>query len=138
MPHSKEARRLHNAKPEVKLARMLYRSTPEIKRKEAEYIKIRVRRIDAYKTGPCVDCNKCYNPWQMQFDHVPGRGIKTAEVSSLVNCSLSRIEEEIAKCDLVCANCHANRTYYRSRPPGVPNSGTFVPKEGNNDETQEA
>lgn len=49
----------------------------------------------------------------MDFDHV--RGEKFANVSKMVNTceKLSRIEDEIAKCDLVCSNCHRIRTEKR-------------------------
>jgi hypothetical protein len=49
----------------------------------------------------------------MQFDHRPGEG-KSFDVASAVRgYSRKRILAEIAKCDLVCANCHAVRTYRR-------------------------
>jgi len=49
----------------------------------------------------------------MDFDHV--RGNKITEVSALLGfASLERLQLEIAKCDLVCANCHRVRTRKRS------------------------
>jgi hypothetical protein len=47
----------------------------------------------------------------MDFDHV--RGEKQSNVASLVGMSASeeRLRAEIAKCDVVCANCHRERTY---------------------------
>ena len=68
-------------------------------------------RIDAIKEStPCADCKECFPAVCMDFDH--HRGDKTANVSRLVNegYSLERIEGEIAKCELVCANCHRVRT----------------------------
>ena len=49
----------------------------------------------------------------MQWDHLPGME-KLAEVSNLIRrlCK-ARVLEEIAKCELVCANCHAIRTVNR-------------------------
>jgi hypothetical protein len=49
----------------------------------------------------------------MQWDHLPGTE-KAAEVSNLLRrlCK-RRVLEEIAKCELVCANCHAVRTVSR-------------------------
>lgn len=62
---------------------------------------------------PCIDCNTSYPFWIMQFDHV--RGNKIAKISRIVNTaySIRILKEEIKKCELVCANCHANRTYLR-------------------------
>jgi len=49
----------------------------------------------------------------MHFDHRPGE-IKEFEIGFAVRgYSRRRILAEIAKCDLVCANCHAVRTYRR-------------------------
>jgi hypothetical protein len=47
----------------------------------------------------------------MDFDHV---GEKTGEVSSFVyTSSTERLLDEASKCDVVCANCHRERTYQR-------------------------
>lgn len=70
----------------------------------------------AAKSRPCVDCGIQYPPWVMQFDHV--RGTKLFDISTAVNrlrCSLSTLMAEIEKCDVVCANCHADRTHKRRR-----------------------
>lgn len=51
----------------------------------------------------------------MQFDHLPGskhaKEFKLGLRSS--NVSVSKVLVEIAKCEVVCANCHAERTYQR-------------------------
>jgi len=57
---------------------------------------------------PCVDCG---NPdiRVLQFDH---KGDKTNSVSALAqrNTSLPKIQQEIEKCDVRCANCHTIKT----------------------------
>jgi len=51
----------------------------------------------------------------MQFDHRPGT-IKLGTISGdLRGRPRHVILDEIAKCDLVCANCHFVRTHERSR-----------------------
>lgn len=69
--------------------------------------------IDAAKSVPCADCGNTYPPYVMQFDHV--RGAKLFNLADAVNRgrSLASIQEEIDKCEVVCANCHATRTYNR-------------------------
>lgn len=64
---------------------------------------------------PCVDCQVSYHPVAMQWDHV--RGEKVGAVSAMTADGRSRaaILSEISKCDLVCANCHAVRTYKRQQ-----------------------
>lgn len=60
----------------------------------------------------CTDCGKHYHYCQMQFDHIGDD--KVDAVSRLIRSgSLVSIKLEIAKCELVCANCHALRTYGR-------------------------
>lgn len=69
-------------------------------------------KIAELKKDPCVDCGVSYPHYVMQFDH-----IGTDKVNSISNlatrASWAKILEEIAKCELVCANCHAERTYQR-------------------------
>ena len=62
---------------------------------------------------PCKDCGVSYPYYVMDFDHC--RGDKGREVSLLVNApaSIERLQAEIDKCDVVCANCHRQRTYGR-------------------------
>ena len=62
------------------------------------------------KRNPCVDCNGTFHPKAMQYDHLPGSE-KIDSVSALLGRGSKRLVlEEIAKCELVCANCHAVRT----------------------------
>lgn len=64
---------------------------------------------------PCTDCGKCFHFSGMEWDHLPGKG-KVANVSRLLkNGSKKAILEEIKKCELVCAVCHAYRTWKRTR-----------------------
>ena len=62
--------------------------------------------------NPCMDCKISYPYYMMDFDHV--RGTKQANVAELINTlSKKRLDEEIAKCEIVCSNCHRARTYIR-------------------------
>jgi len=61
---------------------------------------------------PCIDCGINYPYYVMDFDHVRGR--KHANVMELVSTlSKKKIDEEIAKCEIVCSNCHRIRTHVR-------------------------
>lgn len=67
------------------------------------------------KNKPCVDCKVWYPYWVMDFDHRnPTEKKFTIGVS---NKSLKALKEEIAKCDVVCANCHRQRTQNTLREP---------------------
>jgi hypothetical protein len=63
------------------------------------------------KDVPCADCGERFPSWVMQFDHVNGE--KLFDLGRGLNFSPARILLEAAKCEVVCANCHANRTYLR-------------------------
>lgn len=65
-------------------------------------------RLDALKAVPCGDCKGTFPPECMDFDHV--RGEKLFGIAVNMNISWERLEAEIAKCEIVCANCHRIRT----------------------------
>jgi hypothetical protein len=72
--------------------------------------------LNAIKSQPCKDCEHTYPPYVMDFDHV--RGKKEFEIghqSAKGTMSFDRILEEIAKCELVCSNCHRIRTHLWSQ-----------------------
>jgi 5-methylcytosine-specific restriction endonuclease McrA len=60
---------------------------------------------------PCADCGQNYPYYVMDFDHINN---KTTNINALVErCSIEKLEEEMANCELVCSNCHRVRTYNR-------------------------
>lgn len=73
------------------------------------------RRLWELKSVPCRDCGVQYPPWVMQFDHV--RGDKLFNVSEAPNKSVDALLSEAAKCEVVCSNCHQQRTWQRSARP---------------------
>ncbi len=70
--------------------------------------------LNQLKSRPCVDCGKKDHPFLMDFDHRLGelRLFQIGEKGPAV--SLKRLEEELAKCDVVCCRCHRIRTYNRT------------------------
>ena len=76
--------------------------------------KARARR-DSVKNVPCMDCGIKYPPYVMQFDHV--RGQKLFNIGLRIDANEVTWTTEIAKCDIVCANCHAERTHQRLFTP---------------------
>ena len=70
--------------------------------------------IATIKRGPCVDCKKPLPVWVLEFDHLAN---KTDTINRLVNSGRSKhkVLEEVAKCEVVCANCHKHREYLRGR-----------------------
>ena len=82
------------------------------RRSSAKY-RARVREvIEEAKDRPCADCGRRFRTCAMDLDHV--RGPKRFKVSEAVQrayaITLDDVCAEIAKCDVVCANCHRVRT----------------------------
>lgn len=67
--------------------------------------------IRAAKAKPCADCEIEYPFYVMDLDHV--RGKKLVAVGHIGPCSIEKLLAEIAKCDVVCSNCHRERTFRR-------------------------
>ncbi len=65
------------------------------------------------KDVPCKDCGQKYHWYVMDLDHVRGQKKFPVSRSSVGGRSMETIEKEIAKCEVVCANCHRMRTYNR-------------------------
>lgn len=63
------------------------------------------------KGSSCADCDLS-DFRVLEFDHVGG---KTANVARLLGATATwkRVEEEMARCEVVCRNCHRRRTYTR-------------------------
>lgn len=61
----------------------------------------------------CVDCGYKSHPAALEFDHLVGTEKKFNIGEEIGNRSREALWEEIAKCDVVCANCHAIRTSNR-------------------------
>ena len=68
--------------------------------------------IEKLKAAACNDCARCFTPECMDFDHRDGT-VKIGTISQLLTHRFDQILVEIAKCDLVCANCHRIRTRRR-------------------------
>jgi hypothetical protein len=72
--------------------------------------------LDEIKDAPCADCGGRFPPYVMDFDHKDW-STKTATISMMRHSTLERIKEEIAKCELVCSNCHRIRTHKQRSDP---------------------
>ena len=90
-------------------------SEEDKKTAKSRYRKAKVDRIREYlggllKTAKCHDCPQT-NLITFQFDHRdPSQksfGLCTALRGDI---SLDKVKAEVAKCDIVCASCHAIRT----------------------------
>lgn len=71
--------------------------------------KERTAWLNKQKNRPCTDCGKEYPSCVMDFDHLGDKDFTIA--SSKLNLSKETLAAEIAKCEVVCANCHRIRTH---------------------------
>ena len=75
------------------------------------------RTVQAEKRRPCCDCGNLYSPEVMDFDHRTGVE-KKFRLANAGSKNPEDVKQEIAKCDVVCANCHRVRTARRRQ--GLP------------------
>lgn len=91
--------RYYQANRERELARVRQRARADIE------------LLHELKRLPCADCEETFPPEAMDFDHRDPQS-KDFDILNRAGCvSRSRLLAEVAKCDVVCANCHRLRTY---------------------------
>lgn len=91
-----------------------------------EHYNRKLEMLKEIKKVPCIDCKMSYPHYVMDFDHLPG-STKVANVTRLLaSGSISRFLAEIEKCEVVCANCHRERTYQRSISQGKDGSSILL------------
>lgn len=94
----------HYSENKEKYAEKNKRDLPKYRERNREYI------LNYLRAHPCVDCGES-DIEVLQFDHNPPlQGGKRARVLSHNGSSLKRVQEEIDKCEVRCANCHVRQT----------------------------
>lgn len=92
---------------------LAYSSKRYSRRRRLTYRVINTRIVAKLRRRPCADCQRKHPWWRMDFDHVPERGPKMNSVMSLLYKSPKVFLAEVAKCDVICANCHRDREHGR-------------------------
>ena len=82
-----------------------------VKKKRQDETTEWMRAIKAH-TG-CMDCGYNSHPVALQFDHV--NNDKEFTIGSRSSASRVRLQKEMDKCEVVCANCHHIRTHTRTQ-----------------------
>lgn len=94
------------------------RRSPEATHKQRAWSSAQRKKVSelhrGLKTGKqCLDCRVAYPYYVLEFDHRQGTK-KIGCISRLAGDGrISVLLTEIKKCDLVCANCHAERSHRR-------------------------
>lgn len=63
----------------------------------------------------CADCRNKFPHYVLEFDHKPEFKKLDGVYRVLRNYGEKAAWDEVAKCDVVCANCHKIRTYQREQ-----------------------
>lgn len=90
------------------------RLTAKAEKEKAELRKI---IIDA-KAVPCADCGQQYPSYVMDFDHLRDKSFSIGNAAQR-GWSKIKVLAEIEKCEVVCSNCHRERTHQRRLTAGV-------------------
>ncbi|HSK92972.1 MAG TPA: hypothetical protein VLA76_02800 [Candidatus Angelobacter sp.] len=100
--------------------------------RELELQRVRVRQagmvelLRDLRRVPCADCGRRFRPYQMDFDHRdPTTKAFNVMTGRAMLMSTAKVLAEVAKCDIVCVNCHRLRTRDMERgrvrrPAGAP------------------
>ena len=84
---------------------------PAAEKRSKKRSEVRAWIADYKRTLSCIRCG-FNHPAALQFHHT-GVGIKKFEIGSAaaLQKSLKQVQEEIAKCECICANCHLIHHY---------------------------
>jgi hypothetical protein len=66
--------------------------------------------VEYFRKHPCADCGEV-DPVVLEFDHLDDKKFNVSE--GLRNRNWESVLAEIAKCEVVCSNCHRRRTARR-------------------------
>jgi hypothetical protein len=82
----------------------------EARRKKARNEQRMRQLIEFLREHPCVDCGES-DPLVLEFDHLENKRFNVSQ--GFAGRNWQTIVEEMAKCEVVCANCHRRRTALR-------------------------
>lgn len=77
-----------------------------------------IQNAEKMKRGECLVCKLKVTPdttYRFDFDHRDPT-LKREQVSHLTSCNEKIIQDEMLKCDLLCAICHRDKTYNPTSP----------------------
>jgi hypothetical protein len=83
----------------------------ELQKSNARRTKVKIKVLEYLKCHPCIDCGNS-NPVVLEFDHRVKKESRQHSITEMLNDrkSWDKVEQEIAKCDVRCANCHRIKT----------------------------
>jgi formate-dependent nitrite reductase cytochrome c552 subunit len=106
--HRVRTRRQHR----VRLAVLPRGSSARLAEKRAGWRR-QAALLDRLRDVACADCGGRFPPCSMDFDHRDPSQKRSRVTAMIGRAGDQRILEEVARCDIVCANCHRTRTFER-------------------------
>ena len=94
----------------------VHKDDPEAQRRLRKYYRRREEQMEflnRIRQLPCADCARTFPVCVMEFDHREPSEKKGFVSQMAGRVGIKTLLEEIAKCDIVCANCHRNRSYWQ-------------------------
>ena len=107
--YARDYRRKYLEKSKAATLHHYYQNREKLLKQEKERRNKHQQIVNEARSSPCMDCGVSYPPYVMDFDHVRGR--KMFQIGGSMHLATARIRAEIAKCDVVCSNCHRKRTF---------------------------
>lgn len=106
----------NKATVKAQVKRSYQRNKEKVIARNKGYFLEKKRVVDEAKNKPCMDCGHPYPVVCMDFDHRDGdQKLDCVAILLQRNRTLQVILDEIAKCDVVCSNCHRIRTDRRRK-----------------------
>lgn len=104
MKNKKEYDNAWYAKNKERVGKKKVQQSYAIRKRNMQFV------VNFLKKNPCIDCGES-DFIVLEFDHLDS-DTKVKTVCDMVrgSFSLQRIEEEISKCCVRCANCHRKKT----------------------------
>ena len=85
--------------------------TKHISRRRDKRNNMRKYLMEYKQSRGCSDCGESYPYYMLDFDHLEDKKHNLSALGQFN--SLDELKDEVAKCEVVCANCHRIRTYNR-------------------------
>ena len=96
-------------------------ATPRQLKKRAEYVRRRreqMELVNRIRSLPCACCGESFPICAMEFDHREASQKMGTVCFMAGRVGIRKLLEEIAKCDIVCTNCHRDRSFQRRAQRG--------------------
>lgn len=97
-----------------------HRHKKKYQKERTDKQKVLIAFIAQFKDKPCMDCHTKFPLVCMDFDHTKNKKFNVSHMPTLFKShrgdkAFQTILDEIAKCELVCSNCHRIRTSNRRK-----------------------